>query len=78
MNVTIDHVGRVIDAEIARPSTSRLLDQRAIAIVQAAAPYGPFSDAMRRQADQIVVTSRVRFTRDEGLETTMMRAAEAR
>jgi protein TonB len=26
---------------------------------------------MRRQADQIVVTSRFRFTRDDGLETSL-------
>jgi protein TonB len=26
---------------------------------------------MRKQADQIVITSRFRFTRDEGLETTL-------
>jgi protein TonB len=26
---------------------------------------------MRRQADQIVITSRFRFTRDEGLETSL-------
>jgi len=71
MNVTIDAGGRVVDAEIVRPSRSRLLDQRAVAIVFAAAPFGRFSDAMRRQADQIVVTSRFRFTRDDGLETTL-------
>ena len=71
MNVTIDAGGRVVDAEIVRPSNSRLLDQRAVAIVYAAAPFGRFSDAMRRQADQIVVTSRFRFTRDDGLETTL-------
>lgn len=71
MNVTIDAAGRVVDAEIVRPSSSRLLDQRAVAIVRAAAPFGPFTDAMRRQADQIVVTSRFRFTRDESLETTL-------
>ena len=71
MNVTIDSAGRVVEAEIMRPSSSRLLDQRAVAIVRAAAPYGPFSDAMRKQADQIVVTSRFRFTRDDGLETTL-------
>ena len=41
------------------------------AIVHAAAPFGPFSTAMRAQADQIVVTSRFRFTRDDGLETTL-------
>lgn len=71
MNVTIDSRGRVIDAEIVRPSSQRLLDQRALAIVRAAAPFGNFSPAMRKQADQIVITSRFRFTRDEGLETTL-------
>jgi periplasmic protein TonB len=71
MNVTIDAAGQVVEADIVRPSQSRLLDQRAVAIVHAAAPFGPFSDAMRRQADQIVVTSRFRFTREEGLETVL-------
>ena len=71
MNVTVDHLGRVVEAEIVRSSKSRLLDQQAIAIVRAASPFGPFSSAMQRQADQIVVTSRFRFTRDDGLETTL-------
>jgi len=71
MNVTVDASGRVIEADIVRPSKSRRLDQQALAIVQAAAPFGPFSAAMRAQADQIVVTSRFRFTREDGLETTM-------
>jgi protein TonB len=71
MNVTVDAAGRVVEAEIVRPSKSRLLDQRAVAIVRAAAPFGRFSEAMRRQADQIVVTSRFRFTREDGLETTL-------
>jgi protein TonB len=71
MNVTVDAQGRVVDAEIVRSSKSRVLDQQAVAIVRAASPFGPFSAAMRRQADQIVVTSRFRFTRDEGLETTL-------
>jgi protein TonB len=71
MNVTVDAQGRVVEAEIVRPSKSRLLDRRALAIVRAAAPFGPFTAAMRSQADQIVVTSRFRFTRDEGLETSL-------
>ena len=71
MNVTVDALGRVVDAEIVRPSRSRVLDARAVAIVRAAAPFGAFSPAMRAQADQIVVTSRFRFTRDEGLETSL-------
>jgi protein TonB len=71
MNVTVDAVGRVIEAEIVRPSASRVLDQRAVAIVQAAGPFGLFTPAMRSQADQIVVTSRFRFTREDGLEATV-------
>ena len=71
MNVTVDATGHVVEADIVRPSKSRRLDQQALAIVQAAAPFGPFSAAMRGQADQIVVTSRFRFTREDGLETSL-------
>jgi periplasmic protein TonB len=71
MNVTVDADGRVIDTEVVRPSTSKILDRRAIAIVKAASPFGPFSAAMRRKADQLVITSRFKFTRDDGLETTL-------
>ena len=71
MNVTVDANGRVVEAEIVRPSKSRRLDQQAVAIVYAAAPFGSFTPAMRREADQIVVTSRFRFTREDGLETTL-------
>jgi protein TonB len=72
MNVTIDAVGRVIETEIVQPSKSKILDKRAIAIVRAAAPFGPFTPAMRRSADQLVVTSRFKFTRDEALETQQL------
>jgi periplasmic protein TonB len=71
MNVTVDAMGRVVEAEIVRPSNSRLLDAKAVAIVQSAAPFGPFSAAMRAQADQIVVTSRFRFTREDALATSL-------
>ncbi len=71
MNVTVDNLGRVVDAEIVRGSKERYLDQRALAIVRAAAPFGPFNAAMRKQADQIVITSRFHFTRDDGLETSL-------
>jgi protein TonB len=71
MNVTVDADGRVVEAEVVRASRSRVLDQQAVAIVHSASPFGPFSAAMRREADQIVVTSRFRFTREEGFETTL-------
>jgi protein TonB len=75
MNVTVDAAGRVVDAEVVRPSRSRVLDAQAVAIVRAAAPFGPFSAPMRAQADQIVVTSRFRFTREDGFETSLSTGA---
>jgi protein TonB len=71
MNVTVDAGGRVIETEVVRPSNSKVLDRRAVAIVHAAAPFGPFTTAMRRRADQLVITSRFKFTREDGLETTL-------
>jgi protein TonB len=76
MNLTIDNQGRVIEAEIVRPSGSRALDQRAVAIARAAGPFGNFTNAMRKGADQIVITSRFRFTRSDGLEATMTNSSQ--
>jgi protein TonB len=72
MNITVDAAGRVVSAEVVKPSPSRLLDQRALAIVRTAAPYGRFTAGMRREADQIVVTSRFRFTREDGFEAATL------
>ncbi|CAN5423557.1 hypothetical protein BH09PSE5_BH09PSE5_14060 [soil metagenome] len=71
MNLTIDAQGRVVDAMVVKSSDSTQLDRRALAIVRAAAPFGPFTPAMRAKFDQLVVTSRFKFTRDEGLATTL-------
>ena len=72
MNVTIDAEGKVVSADVIEPSGNRVLDQRAMAIVRQSAPYGVFTRAMRREADQLVVTSRFRFTREAGLATSLM------
>ena len=71
MNVTIDAAGRVVETEIVQTSQSRVLDRQAVAIVRAAAPFEAFSSKMRNQADQLVITSRFRFTREDGLETSL-------
>jgi protein TonB len=71
MVVIVDAQGHVVDTEIVESSRSRVLDRQAIAIVHAASPFGPFSPAMRAKADQIVVVSRFKFTRDDALETTL-------
>ena len=44
---------------------------RARAIVKGSGPFEKFTEAMRRRADQIVVVSRFKFTRDETLETKL-------
>ncbi len=71
MIVTVNHDGKVLDAEVAETSGSLVLDRRAKSIARSAGPFGRFSDAMRRKADQIVVVSRFKFTRDETLETKL-------
>ncbi|HUG24621.1 energy transducer TonB [Piscinibacter sp.] len=70
MVLTVDAAGRVVETEVVKPSNSKLLDRRAIAIVKAAAPFGAFTSAMRREADQLVIASRFKF-HGEGLETTL-------
>ncbi len=72
MVVTINYDGRVIDTDIVQSSGNATLDRRAKAIALSAAPFGRFSDAMRRRADQIVVVSRFKFTRDETLQTQQL------
>ncbi|MDP2418707.1 MAG: TonB family protein [Hydrogenophaga sp.] len=70
MIITINHTGNVLNTEVVQPSNNATLDRRAQAIVRGL-EFGRFSDAMRRQADQIVVVSRFRFTRDETLKTQL-------
>jgi protein TonB len=69
MVVTVDRLGQVVTTEIAESSGNRTLDRRAEAIARAAAPFGRFTTDMRKEADQIVVVSRFRFSRNETLET---------
>ena len=71
MLVTVNFDGQVLSTEVVQSSGNRTLDRRAEAIAQSAGPFGNFTDEMRRKADQIVVVSRFRFTRDEVLETRL-------
>lgn len=69
MIMTINHDGRVLSTQVVASSGDPQLDRRAQVIARSAGPFPEFSPAMRRQADEIVVVSRFRFTRDETLET---------
>ncbi len=71
MVLTINFDGRVLATEVAETSGSLALDRRAQLIVRSTGPFGTFNEAMRRKADQIVVVSRFKFTRDDTLETKL-------
>jgi protein TonB len=71
MVVTVNYDGRVLATEVVQPSGIPALDRRAMAIAKSAGPFGPFNKAMRQQADQILVVSRFKFTRDETLEANV-------
>ena len=70
MLVTVDADGRLLGAEIIQGSGSDMLDRRAQAIVTSIGNFGRFPEAMRTQADQIVLPSRFQFGRDETLKTS--------
>ncbi len=68
MIITVNHNGKVLDTEVVQSSGQAMLDRQAQAIVRGLS-FGGFNADMRRRADQIVVVSRFRFTRDETLQT---------
>ena len=69
--VTVNFDGRIEQVEIVEGSGNRALDRRAMAIVRSAGPFGRFNPAMRRQAEQIWVVSRFKFTRDDTMESRL-------
>jgi periplasmic protein TonB len=71
MIVTVNFDGRILDTEVVESSGNLTLDRRAQSIVKGTGPFEKFTVAMRRRADQIVVVSRFKFTRDETLETKL-------
>lgn len=71
MIVTVNHDGRVVGTEVVETSGNLTLDRRAQAIATSAGPFERFNAAMRQKADQIVVVSRFKFTRDETLQTNL-------
>ena len=75
MILTVNHDGKVIDTEVVQSSGNTTLDRRAQAIAKGAGPFERFNAAMRQRADQLVLVTRFRFTRDETLETKLSPAS---
>ncbi len=71
MILTVNFDGRILATEVVETSGNLTLDRRAQTIVRGTGPFERFSPPMRRKADQIVVVSRFKFTRDETLETRL-------
>ena len=71
MIVTVNFDGRVLATEVVAGSGNAALDRRAAAIARTAGPFGPFTPEMRKQADQILVVSRFRFTRDDAARVSI-------
>ena len=71
MILTVNHDGQILATEVIESSGILTLDRRAQAIANSAGPFGAFSPAMRKKADQIVLVSRFKFTHDEVLETKL-------
>ncbi|WP_018871777.1 energy transducer TonB [Thioalkalivibrio sp. ALJ16] len=65
LSVRLNPEGELIDIQVARSSGEPVLDQAAIRIVELAAPYAPFTDAMREQYDELVITRTWAFRRDQ-------------
>jgi periplasmic protein TonB len=71
MLITVNHDGHVLGTEVVTSSNNPLLDARAQAIARQAEPFGDFNAEMRRSADQLVVVSKFKFSRDATLQTTV-------
>jgi periplasmic protein TonB len=69
MLMTINHEGLILSTQVVSGSGNPVLDRRAQAIAISAGPFGAFTPAMRREAEQLVVVARFHFTRDETLQT---------
>jgi protein TonB len=78
MIVTVNHDGRVLDTEVVQGSGNSALDRQAQAIARAAGPFGHFNAEMRRQADQIAMVARFKFTRDQTLQTNLEATPDSR
>jgi periplasmic protein TonB len=69
ITLTVNHDGKVLEVDVVQTSGNTALDRRALAIAKSSGPFGMFTTEMRKNADQLVLVSQFRFTRDETLET---------
>lgn len=71
MTMTVNFNGSVLDTQVVQSSGNRMLDRQAQSIVRGTGPFSHFSQAMRNNADQIVVVSSFNFAPDDSLQTKL-------
>ncbi|MFM2111643.1 MAG: hypothetical protein RLZZ271_303 [Pseudomonadota bacterium] len=72
VSITVDRTGRMLSAQVEQGSGNPALDRRALAIAKAASPFGHFTQGMAT-GEQLVVVAQFKFTREETLETKLMK-----
>lgn len=77
MEVWVNRQGKVIDAIVTRGSGNKVLDKRARGLVMAMGSFDPVPAEVSAGHDLLLISSRFRFTRDAGLETSTTQASPA-
>ena len=57
--------GRVLSAEISRPSPNQKLNEAALRIIKLASPYAPFPPDIRKEYDILTIVRTMNFTRED-------------
>lgn len=71
VNFTVNHDGRVLDAEVVIASGQLTLDRATLALVQRQR-FAPFDRALRRHVDQLGVVSTFHFMRDNRVRSELV------
>lgn len=69
LDVTISQQGELLNIDLRKSSGHKILDDAAKRIVQLAAPYPPFSDKLKQQADVIHITRSWEFSNNNAFKT---------
>lgn len=70
--ISIDKFGQISALDVLESTGDMGFDRMAMAIVRKGAPYGQFTEVMLKKFQVLVVVSRFRFTKEDGLQTTVV------
>lgn len=70
LSVGVNPDGSIHSVQVRRSSGETVLDDAAVRIVRLAAPFSPFPDELRQEADVLVITRTWKFSSDNRVETS--------